>query len=293
MNSLIKMKPRILLVNPPIFDFSAYDFWFKPYGMLRVAGFLRGQVHFEIFDFLDRHDSRVPPGRYRSDRWGRGEYFSMPVEKPEIYAEIPRQFRRFGLPRKEFRRYLGNTEPFDFAFLQTGMTYWYLGLREVSADLRASWPSTKIILGGVYATICAAHARTLGADFVLEGTDLSPLWKFVCMAPEESSTPLWELYPQLSTGVLKLADGCPFRCTYCSVPKVYPKFDARPLERSLAELDATHAVTRVYLSALYADEQVKVTQEAMTNLKVVHDAAKTLVDAGSKNVFKDDLDRIA
>ena len=33
------MKPRILLVNPPIYDFSAYDFWLKPYGLLRVAGY--------------------------------------------------------------------------------------------------------------------------------------------------------------------------------------------------------------------------------------------------------------
>jgi hypothetical protein len=24
------MKPRILLVNPPIYDFSAYDLWLKP-----------------------------------------------------------------------------------------------------------------------------------------------------------------------------------------------------------------------------------------------------------------------
>ncbi len=35
------MAPRILLVNPPVCDFSAYDFWLKPYGLLRVAGFLR------------------------------------------------------------------------------------------------------------------------------------------------------------------------------------------------------------------------------------------------------------
>ena len=35
------MKPKILLVNPPIYDFSAYDFWLKPAGLLRVAGFLR------------------------------------------------------------------------------------------------------------------------------------------------------------------------------------------------------------------------------------------------------------
>jgi hypothetical protein len=56
------MTPRILLVNPPIYDFSAYDFWLKRYGMLRAAGFLRGQADFHLFDFLDRLDSRVPAG---------------------------------------------------------------------------------------------------------------------------------------------------------------------------------------------------------------------------------------
>jgi len=41
----------------------------------------------------------------------------------------------------------------------------------------------------------------------------------------------------LRTGVLKLADGCPFRCTYCSVPQVYFNFRPRPLDRSLAECE--------------------------------------------------------
>src|SRR6266536_2992242 len=88
------MKPRILLVNPPIYDFSAYDFWLKPYGLLRVAGFLRAQADFCLFDYLDRFDPRVPPGRYRSDPWGRGEFYSQRVEKPQIFGEIRRQFRR-------------------------------------------------------------------------------------------------------------------------------------------------------------------------------------------------------
>ena len=97
------MKPRILLVNPPIYDFSAYDFWLKPYGMLRVAGFLRGQVKFHLFDFLDRLDSKVPAGNYRSDRWGCGAFYSEPAEKPAVFDEIPRQFRRFGMPRVELQ----------------------------------------------------------------------------------------------------------------------------------------------------------------------------------------------
>jgi hypothetical protein len=80
------MKPRILLVNPPIYDFSAYDFWLKPYGLLRVAGFLREQGDFELFDYLDRFDPRVPPGRYRTDFCGRGAFCCEPAEKPNVFT---------------------------------------------------------------------------------------------------------------------------------------------------------------------------------------------------------------
>lgn len=231
------MKPRILLVNPPIYDFSAYDFWLKPYGLLRAAGFLRGRADFALFDFLDRFDKRVPPGSYRTDRWGRGEFFSRPTAKPPIFADIPRRFYRFGLPREEFQNFLAGSEPYDFALIQTGMTYWYLGVKETIENLRGRNPRTKIILGGVYATIAAPHARNLGADLVVEGTDLTPLWSFLAVAPDERTLPLWDLYPRLQTGALKLADGCPFRCTYCSVPQVYPRFHPRPLDRSVAELE--------------------------------------------------------
>ena len=231
------MKPRILLVNPPIFDFSAYDFWLKPYGMLQVAGLLREEAEFRLFDYLDRLDPRVPAGRYRTDEWGRGEFYSELTDKPAVFRGIPRYYRRFGLPRSEFQKFLVEQGPFDYALVQTVMTYWYPGVREVIADLRALTPGTKLILGGVYATLCKSHAQALGPDLVIDGLDLSPLWSYLGLAPKQAMPPLWELYPRVKTGVLKLADGCPFRCTYCSVPQVYPKFSARPLDRSLAEFD--------------------------------------------------------
>jgi hypothetical protein len=53
------MKPRVLLVNPPIYDFSAYDFWLKPYGMLWVAGFLRGRDVASSMDFASSLGIRV------------------------------------------------------------------------------------------------------------------------------------------------------------------------------------------------------------------------------------------
>jgi radical SAM superfamily enzyme YgiQ (UPF0313 family) len=231
------MKPKILLVNPPIYDFSAYDFWLKPYGMLRVAGYLRGQADFTLFDFLDRSDQRVPARHYRSDSWGRGEFYSEPVAKPEVFAQIPRHFRRFGLPRSAFRDFITDAAPFDFALVQTGMTYWYLGVREVIEEIRRKSPQTRIVLGGVYATLCASHARASRADLIVEGTDLNPLQRLLDMTLDENQPPLWEQYPQLETGILKLADGCPFRCTYCSVPQVYPEFHSRPVDGALRELD--------------------------------------------------------
>ena len=232
------MPPRVLLVNPPIYDFTAYDFWLKPYGLLRVAGYMRGRADMHLFDYLDRyHPCLFEAWEPRSDAWGRGAFFATEVPKPACIQAIPRQYRRYGMPRDAFRTFLQHHAPFDVALIQTVMTYWYPGVREVIEDLRALSPETTIVLGGVYATLCPEHARALGADAVIEGTDLAPLWPLVGVSPQFDQVPFWEAYDDVRVGVLKLADGCPFRCTYCSVPQVYPPFASRPLQRSIDELD--------------------------------------------------------
>jgi len=141
------------------------------------------------------------------------------------------------LPRSIFKDFLQREEPFDFALIQTTMTYWYESVKEVIEDIRQAWPSTKIILGGNYVTFCKSHAEKLGADFLVPGTNLEPFWKHVGIEPDLKQPALWQAYEKLNVGVLKLSEGCPFNCTYCSVPKVYGKFKARPLQRSLAELE--------------------------------------------------------
>ena len=86
-------------------------------------------------------------------------------------------------------------------------------------------------------TFCSDHAQELGADFLVKGTNLQPLWAYLGIRPDLEQPALWEAYEKLKVGVLKLTDGCPFSCTYCSVPKVYGQFKPRSLERSLAELE--------------------------------------------------------
>ena len=231
-------KPKILLINPPIYDFAAYDFWLKPYGLLSVAGYLRGKADFKFFDYLDRlHSFMAGRKEQQSDEWGRGQFYWERITRPPCLEQIPRYFRRFGLPRSIFQSFLEKHRPCDFVFIQTMMTYWYMGVQEVIEDIRKIWPKVKIILGGNYVTLCGSHAEKSGADFLVKNTDLQPLWEYLNITPDLNQPALWQVYEKLNVGVLKLSDGCPFNCTYCSVPKVYSKFAARPLENSLAELE--------------------------------------------------------
>ena len=249
-------KHRILLVNPPIHDFAAYDFWLRPCGLLTVAGQLRGQAEFLFFDYLDRlrgncglrisdcglssdgpfnPQSAIP--NPQSDRWGRGPFPFERIPSPAPVKDIPRHFRRFGWPRADFQAYLSAHSPFDCALVQTVMTYWYPGVAEVIEDVRHFCPGTPIVLGGNYATLCLEHARRLGGDLVVVGSDLQSVWQLLGVTPDLEQPALWEVYDSLRTGAIKLSDGCPFRCSYCSVPKVYAGFNPRPLGRALAELE--------------------------------------------------------
>jgi hypothetical protein len=231
------MKSKILLLNPPIYDFAAYDFWLKPYGLLCAAGYLRGKADFELFDYLNRlHPFMAGRKGLQSDEWGRGRFYCEKVASPPCLAQIPRYFRRFGLPRNIFQHFLTKQQPCNFILVQTMMTYWYKGIQEVIEDVRKFWPKAKIILGGNYVTLCSNHAQKLGADFLVQDSDLQPLWEYLNITPDLNQPALWEAYEKLNVGVLKLSDGCPFNCTYCSVPKIYGKFKARPMEHSLAEL---------------------------------------------------------
>ena len=227
------MNRKILLLNPPVYDFTAYDFWLKPYGLLEAGGFLRGKANLTLFDYLDR--PQMPDTT--TDKWGRGKFQSEDIPKPAPLAGIKRNFHRFGLERKIFQQFLADNGPFDFAMVQTVMTYWYPGVKEVIDDLHQFSPQTKIILGGNYTTLCPAHAESLGPDLVIKGSNLDPLWEFMDIKPDMNQPAFWEGYQKLESGVIRLSDGCPFACTYCSVPNVYAGFSARPLEKCLRELD--------------------------------------------------------
>ena len=300
------MLPRILLVNPPIYDFTAYDYWLKPYGLLRVAGHLRHQAELHLFDHLDRcHPAMATDVSLRTDRWGRGSFSRQAVSTPSPLAAVPRTYYRFGLDRQLLQDYLVQHGPFDAVLIQTVMTYWYPGVKEVIDTIRAHHAPTPIALGGVYATLCPDHARSLGADLIVEGLELAPLWNFLGTKAEPEQLPYWEGYSRLETGVIKLTEGCPFRCTYCSVPQVYPKFSGY-LDRALAEYDylLQRDVTQVAFyddALLFKEKQLFIpflnqlidrgaplqlhTPNALNARFISADLAQKMVEAGFKSFY--------
>ena len=230
---------QVLLVNPPIYDFTAFDFWLRPYGLFRVAGRIQHACDLTFFDHLIS---------VQRDDWGRGRFPAQPAAKPAVFSDIKRHYRRYGRPRQEFRAFLKDRR-FDAALIQTVMTYWYPGVQEVIEDLRAVMPKTKIILGGVYASLCPEHARSLGADLIVTGNDLVPLSS---MLPSLRPGLPYFAPPTSSVAAMKLTDGCPFACTYCAVPLLSPAFAARPVEECLQE--ARHLASRGVQHVAFYDD---------------------------------------
>ena len=233
------MKTKILLVNPSIYDFAAYDFWLRPYGLLRAASKLTHKADLHLFDFLDRSNPAFDPeGRLKRDVWGRGQYPSERVEKPAALKDIPRHFNRFGIPARVFSNFLEKNGSFDFALVQTSLTYWYPGIREVIEIIRQICPQTRVVLGGFYATCCTEHAAGLGADLVIRHDDLAPLEELLGEAlPAGHTLPCWQAYQASEKGVMTLTEGCPFKCSYCYQPLTGRPFKPRPLDECIAEYE--------------------------------------------------------
>lgn len=297
------MSLRILLVNPPIYDFAAYDFWLRPYGLLSVAGLLRSKADMVLFDYMDRQHGSVSE---KSDEWSRGPFPSVKIEKPDIFRDIRRYYKRFGIDREYFQRYIAENQPFDFVLIQTSMTYWYQGVAEVVEDVRKILPDAAIIAGGVYATLCPEHTRSLGVDLVVQGENLDPLWQMLNIKPDSYQPPLWEAYDKLNAGVMKLTNGCPFACTYCASDKIAGRFAVRDLDRCIEELRflCNRGVTDIafYDDALLykpedalipfakhiIDKKIKVnfhTPNALHGRFVTPDIAELMVRAGFKTFY--------
>jgi len=269
--------PLLLLINPWITDFAAYDFWLKPMGLLYLAAVLRREGYtVGLVDCMDRAHPEVLQwqglAQPINQRWNTGKFLRMPIPKPEVYRAIPRHYARYGMPPEIFEKLcLAGPKP-EAILVTSGMTYWYPGVQMTIATLRRLFPDTPILLGGIYATLCTEHARKCsGADLVLAGEaesvideklrsmlgldklGLGPSTSNIFPTLDDLPFPAFDLYPRLQCATIMTSRGCPLRCTFCASNIVSGKYRWRSIDSVVTELDWLHRGLGVNEFAFYDD----------------------------------------
>ncbi len=147
---------KVLLVNPYIYDFTAFDFWLRPLGLLYIAAVLKKYTDCEIYwlDVLDRFQEGMPVKRSHAD--GSGKFHKEIVEKPAIYEKIPRNYSRYGIPFDIFKKKVEQLPQVDMILVTGLMTYWLDGVTVTIKALREKFPAAKVVMGGILPTLVPA-----------------------------------------------------------------------------------------------------------------------------------------
>jgi len=261
--------PHILLINPWITDFAAYNFWIKPLGLLSIASLLR-ENGFQV-TLIDCLDFSI-----KTKRYGDGRFFKTKIEKPLLFKSIPRNYSQYGIPEEILLKRLLFIEEPDLICVTSGMTYWYPGVFKLIEITKKLFKKVPIILGGIYATLCYEHAKKYsGVDIVFNGSGEVEILKLISgitkfripqslrarglSEPEAEFRidslpyPSFDLYPQLDYVCIATSRGCPSRCTYCASPFLTRGFFRRDPLKVVDEIDYWTTQFHINNIAFYDD----------------------------------------
>jgi len=250
------MTPPVLMINPWIYDFSAYDFWMKPLGLLYMASYLRKNgLEVRLIDCLVGDgvalDTYFPGEISRPVRkqGGHGKFIKEKIARPEALAGTAKPYHRYGIPRPFLERLLREADKPRLILITSMLTYWYPGIYEVISMSKEIFPDVPVILGGIYATLCQDHARNAGADYVLPGAGEGHipfivndvLGESLHFIPDKHDLdhlpyPAFELLTAPEQVPLLTSRGCPFRCPYCASRLLNSGFDRRDPIRIVDEM---------------------------------------------------------
>jgi radical SAM superfamily enzyme YgiQ (UPF0313 family) len=222
---------KALLINPYIYDFAAYNFWSSPLGLLYVGSILRKNgFEIKLIDCME-----VQEQKRKED--GRAPFIKEKVTEPALLKGIKKHLRRYGVSPQELKKRLSEGDEPDLILVTSIMTYWYPGTQEVVRIAREVFPGSKIIVGGIYPTLCDDLAvNTLkDADLVVKSNEIEKLYSFIetvfsISLPKKPlmddldalPLPCYDLYDSIAFVPLLTSFGCAFKCTYCATPYMHP-----------------------------------------------------------------------
>jgi hypothetical protein len=258
--------PHVLLINPWIYDFAAYNLWTRPLGLLEIGGSLRDHgVRVSLIDCTDAENfsvqSRFKP---KINPFGTSKLKRTPIDKPGVLSDVPRNYCRYGISPDDYISRLKALPSPDLILVTSVMTYWYPGVRDAIAIAKEVFPEAPVWLGGVYASLLPEHAKKIcRPDRIFPGPFTRQKFEDFCAFlgisnGETHSSPLhglpfWEGYETHHFLCTRTSVGCPFHCPYCASNILTPRFREVPVPETLRVLRKAHDIFHVSDIAFYDD----------------------------------------
>jgi len=259
---------KVLLVNPWIYDFAAYNLWAKPLGLLYIGALLRRNgCEVSYIDCLRSPHPYMLAKAPKITPEGHGKYYRKIIKKPDQLQEIKRNYSRYGISIDAFLHDLTCEDKPDAVLVTSLMTYWYPGVFEAISRIKEVFADVPVILGGIYATLCTDHAlRYSGADHVIAGEGepqilylLEKLWgEPAAYVPDMTKLdtldyPCFDLAGDLRYVCIQTSRGCPFDCTYCASSFLSPGVRRRDPAEVVKEIAWWRRTKEVQDFAFYDD----------------------------------------
>lgn len=107
----------------------------------------------------------------------------------------------------------------DVIYVTSLFTYAWEPVHEVIRFYSSKYKKAEVIVGGVYASLCQNHLKESFGDRI-------EIYQGV--VPElDDLLPAYWLIPEWKSSILFSSRGCIRKCSFCSVPQLEPKFQAR------------------------------------------------------------------
>jgi len=231
-----------LLINPPVYDTQYWARWSQPAGLLRIATLLRERGYeLRLLDCMETDAAGMVPKRFLKEN-GRTKM----VERDDISKPL----YHFGLPLETVNALMADmaAEPPDEVWITSVMTYWWPSTRDIVDLARYRFPRATILVGGIYPTLAAEHARDNlpNADYIFKGE---------IAAASNLPTDL-SLYATPPTyAILTTSRGCPWDCVYCAARALNngPALRQRTIDDVLEEMRDKRARFGIRRFGFYED----------------------------------------
>ena len=141
--------------------------------------------------------------------------------EPDFYTRFPplgllklaTYFRKRGHQIKLVRGCAKESFTPNEIYITSLFTYTWKPVHQAVRFYKREYPASRILLGGLYASLLPEHAAKSGADEIFRGI----------FEEAETCIPAWDLVPEWDGSIMFTSRGCIRNCPFCAVPKLEGK----------------------------------------------------------------------